>query len=233
MKASDLKFPTAWDDRHVLIKDRVWYVPVRIGDHQKPFVFPGWEHPDLFGNSNPVCVEYCSGNGAWIASKAEQFPHLNWVAVEMKFDRVRKTWGNLKRRGLNNLVIVCGEAYNATKLYFPAGSIADVYINFPDPWPKLRHAKNRIIQTPFLDEMHRILPGGKAVTFVTDDPDYSEWTINKFAAHPGFVSAYPPPYYGTECADYGSSYFEQLWRDKGKVIRYHRFNRIDDGLSPC
>lgn len=226
MRAADLKFPTAWDDRHVLISDRVWYVPVRVGK-QKPFTFPGWHHPDIFGNTNPVCVEYCSGNGDWIAAKAVQFPHLNWVAVEMKFDRVRKTWAKIKRLGVSNLFIVSGEGYNATKLYFPENSVSDIYINFPDPWPKLRHFKNRIIQTPFLDEAWRILPAGKALTFVTDDPDYSEWTINKFAAHPGFASEYELPHYQTEFEDYGTSYFKELWRDKGKIIRYHRFKKVE------
>jgi tRNA (guanine-N7-)-methyltransferase len=226
MKAENLKFPTAWDDRHVLISDRVWYVPVRLGK-QKLFTFPGWEHPDIFGNTNPVCVEYCSGNGAWITAKAARFPHLNWVAVEMKFDRVRKIWARGKRMGLTNLFIVSGEAYNATKLYFPTNSISDIYINFPDPWPKQRHFKNRLIQTPFLDEVCRILLVGKTLTFVTDDPDYSDWTINKFVAHSSYVSEYGFPYYQMMLEDYGTSYFEELWRDKGKVIRYHRFKKME------
>jgi tRNA (guanine-N7-)-methyltransferase len=229
MKAQNLKYPTSWDDRHVLINDRVWFVPVRI-ENPVPFTFPGWNHPDIFGNDHPVFVEYCSGNGAWITDKAAQFPHMNWVAVEMKFDRVRKIWARMKRMGLSNLFILSGEGYNATKLYFPRGSVSGIYVNFPDPWPKQRHIKNRLIQGPFLDEASRILGEGQTLTFVTDDPDYSEWTIEKLNEHRGFESEYPSPYYQTQSEDYGSSYFEELWRDKGKVIRYHRFKKTGGGM---
>lgn len=106
-----------------MIHDRVWYVPERTAA-PSDFVFPGWEHPDLFGNGNPVIMEYCSGNGAWIANKAIQNPHLNWVAVERKFERVRKIWSKVKNHGLANLIVICGEAHNATERFFQKGRSA-------------------------------------------------------------------------------------------------------------
>lgn len=224
MKPADLKPPFKRDDRQILINDRIWYVPTRTTSSGN-FVFPGWDHPDLFGNGNPVCVEYCSGNGAWIAEKAIANPNVNWVAVEKKFERVRKIWSKVKNMGLKNLIVLCGEAHNATKCYFPDHSIQDTYINFPDPWPKNRHAKHRLIQEDFAKELWRILKDGRALTFVTDDFPYSQWLIEVMQQHGGFNSAYPHPFYVTDQSQYGTSYFDELWRSKGRTIYYHQFNK--------
>ena len=86
-----LKWPFSWEDRKPMLHNRVLFVPRRYSEHDK-WPFPGWEDTSLFGNTNKVCVEYCSGNGAWIVDKAKQNPSINWVAVERKFDRVRKIW---------------------------------------------------------------------------------------------------------------------------------------------
>lgn len=224
MKPTDLKHAKLRSERQVLIQDRIWYVP-NDAQQSGEFQFPGWNHEELFGNQRPVCVEYCSGNGAWIASRAAADPLTNWVAVERKFDRVRKIWSKLQNLRLNNLVIVYGEAEEVTARYFPEGSIEQIYINFPDPWPKNRHARHRLIQPRFIEQMGRVLKHGGETTFVTDDPNYSIWTIQKMRNSLQFVSSYPEPYFLTDCEDYGSSYFEKLWRDKGKVIRFHKFRR--------
>lgn len=223
MKPEDFKPPHPKEERRIYIYDRVWFIPNNRLPSANTFHFPGWEHTDFFGNTNPVCVEYCSGNGAWIAAKAQQNPHINWVAVEMKFDRVRKIWSKIKNHNLSNLIVICGEAMAATKAYFKADSINDIYINFPDPWPKKRHIKNRLIQDDFVEEVRRILANARSLTFVTDDAPYSEWFIETLARNPGFTSAHPAPFYLTESSDYGTSYFDELWRSKGKVIRYHSY----------
>jgi tRNA (guanine-N7-)-methyltransferase len=156
MKPSDLKAPFAWNARKVILEDRILYAPTRCETYDD-FHMPSWSDPLLFGNAQPVHVEYCSGNGAWITEKAQEFPEINWVAVEKKFMRVRKIWSKIKNLQLPNLIAACGEAYGVTRRYFPAGSVAQAYINFPDPWPKKRHAKNRLIRPVFVAEVARIL----------------------------------------------------------------------------
>ncbi len=224
MKPEHLKSPFSWGERKVQIHDRVWYAP-EYSVHDGAFIFPGWEHPDLFGNQNPVQVEYCSGNGAWIAARALAEPNSNWVAVERKFPRVQKIWSKIKNLNLNNLLVVCGEGHNITTRYFPSESVSSIYINFPDPWPKKRHAKHRLIQPAFVGEMRRALKPDALFTFVTDDEPYSQWTIEALHGDSGFNNCYPSPYYSIDYPEYGTSYFEQLWREKGKIIRYHQFSR--------
>lgn len=224
MKPDDLKCPFKWDERLVLLEDNVLYVPDHF-DQYDQFTFPGWEA--LFGNQKPVKVEYCSGNGTWVAEKARSDASCNWVAIEKKFVRVRKIWSKIKNLQLNQLLAICGEGFKVTKHYFPSDSVDEIYINFPDPWPKKRHIKHRIIQPEFVEEMRRILKNEGKLIFVTDDADYSEWFLNEMKANPGFTNCNASPGYLTEWEGYGSSYFDSLWREKGKVIRYHQFKKDD------
>lgn len=224
MKPEDLKSPFSFEERQILIKDKIWFVPDYFDAYDK-FKFPGFSDSEIFGNENPVNLEYCSGNGSWIAKKANENHQVNWVACEIKFGRVRKIWSKIKNLKLPNLFAICGEGNGVTKRYFPSESISQVFINFPDPWPKKRHAKHRIIQAPFVEELNRILKPNGTVTFVTDDVDYSNWTIEFFMANNGFESCYPAPYYSNEQPEYGTSYFDQLWREKGRLIRYHQFRK--------
>lgn len=223
MKPEDLKYPCPRADQRIMVHDRIWYFPKGADDSS--FVFSGWDHPHFFGNDRPVVVEYCSGNGAWIADKAAANPLVNWVAVERKFARVKKIWSKLKNNHLNNLFIICGEAHQTTERFFAESSLSAIYINFPDPWPKNRHAKHRLMQPSFVQELWRILKWDQSLTFVTDDTTYSQAVIDAMRQHGGFHSIYPEPFFKTEDNEYGTSYFDQLWRSKGCLIRYHRFKK--------
>lgn len=216
MKPKDLKAAFAWEDRRPLIEDRIFHVPAHYEKHHE-FDFPGWSA--LFGNDNPVCIEYCTGNGAWIEQRALQYPDKNWVAVEMRYDRVRKIWSKIKNGELPNLIVVCGEAWTFTHHYVPTASVEEVYINFPDPWPKEKHEKHRLMKPRFLDELARALKPGKTVTFVSDDPDYVTNTREVFQEHPRFTTLSVR----NDDPTYGTSWFETLWRRKGKDITYLNF----------
>ena len=218
MKPKDLKAVFSFDKRRPLIAARIFHVP-NYYDKYEAFHFPGWEDKQLFGNANPVYIEYCTGNGAWIAQRAKQCPQMNWVAVEIRYDRVRKIWSKIKNENLFNLIVVCGEARTFTHHYVPNNSLEKIFINFPDPWPKEKHEKHRLMKPDFLDELARVLKPGKKVTFVSDDADYVKSTTEVFCAHPSF-NLYN---HLTEFSEYGTSWFESLWRQKGKDINYLQF----------
>lgn len=200
------------------------FVPTYYDRHQE-WVFPGWEDPSLFGNSNPVSIEYCSGNGLWAIEKAKQYPERNWVAVEIQFERVRKIWSKCQNEKLSNLLIVCGEALTFTRYYLPASCVQEMYVNFPDPWPKEKHAKNRLLQPAFVEEVARIIRPGGGATLVTDDPDYCEQMSRVMRENLNWKPSFPEPYYVTDWTDYGRSYFDTLWREKGRTIRYLHLTR--------
>lgn len=223
-KAKDLRIPFKEGKREPLYFEGLIAVPDRSDLHA--FVFPGWE--TLFGNNNPVVIEYCSGNGSWIEEKARTHPHLNFLACEKRLDRAKKIWAkvkNMKDDGLTNLVVAYAEGLLFTKSYIPSASITTVYVNFPDPWPKRRQHKNRIINSVFIEEMARILTPGGTVILVTDDPDYSEWMIQHLQQSPHFAPCFTSPYYIPPPKDYGSSFFDELFRGQMKPIRYHEFKK--------
>lgn len=228
MRPKDLTSPFTWENRRVVLCDKILFVPDYYEAYQD---FPpiDWRDPAIFGNEHPIHLEYCSGNGEWIAERALRYPESNWVAVEKKFTRVRKIWAKKKNLGLDNLFIVCGEAFRVSRHYFPSASMAEISINFPDPWPKTRHAKHRLIQAAFIEEIARILLPQAPFRFVTDDAAYSQIFRQEMARHPYFVSSFPLPYYRTDVMDYGDSYFDRLWRGKGKSIRFHEYRYIEEG----
>lgn len=221
---SELVWPYTYETRRIVIHDGVLFLPDLLG-REVQFDFPAWI--EIFGNLHPIAIEYCSGNGAWIVEKALENPQVNFVAVEKKFDRVRKIHSRMKRMGVKNLFIVYGEGLHFTREYVKAGTVGEVYINFPDPWPKRRHWDNRIMQGAFLLEMQRILQEGGQLTFVTDDVPYSEAVLKEMRKHPDLKPLFPAPFYVHALEGYGSSYFEELWRSKGLQIRYHRFEKCN------
>lgn len=223
MRPEQLKYPyNNGEPKEIFVEGRVWYLPV---SPKKPYCFCGWEAEEFFGCERPVFIEYCSGNGAWIAEKAEEHPEVHWVAIEKKFDRVRRIWSKIHNRKLHNLVVVYGEALQFTRDFLASKTIASVYVNFPDPWPKRHHARHRLLAAPFIEELARILDDEASVNIVTDDVSYSRTIVDLFTSHRAFASKLPPPYYCHELEGYGTSYFEELWRSKGSEIRYHIFSK--------
>ncbi len=220
MKPKDLKSVFTWEERRPLIKDKILYVPEYYFEHEK-FVMPTLD--TIFHNTNPVNLEYCSGNGDWIIERAKADPSKNWIGVEKQFKRVKKIWSKRENQGLKNLLIVCGEAHTFSKYYLHDNSIDSSYINFPDPWPKDKHAKNRLIKSLFLDELTRVLKHSSTLTVVTDDCDYKEQVINTCLDHDMFSSSHPEPYFITDLEDYGYSYFHDLWKRLGRTIHHMNF----------
>lgn len=219
MKPKDLKCPVTWASRRPLIHEGVLFVPPYYQRHDE------WNKGPLFEDDKPVCLEYCSGNGDWVIGKALSDPTRNWIAVEKRFDRVRKIWSKMRNQSISNLLIVCGEAQAFTRHYVLPGTIQEIYINFPDPWPKRVHAKHRLFQPEFIENMAQAITKDGSACFVTDDPNYSAQMVAEMLKCRLWKPLLPAPYYKLEWPDYGYSFFDQLWRAKGCEIRYHLFSR--------
>ncbi len=223
MKPKDLKFPFTWEERKPLIFDKVLFVP-KFYDGHGQWSFPGWEDKQIFESSKPLQIEYCSGNGAWIIERAKTHPDLNWIAVEKRFDRVQKIWSKMKNEKLDNLFIVCGEALAFTTYYVADESFHGIFINFPDPWPKGKHTKHRLLKENFITQIARASKKEAKAVIVTDHEEYSGQMCKAFVKHPAWTAVFPEPYFITEWEGYGTSYFDELWRHKGKTIHYMQFS---------
>lgn len=223
MKPKDLKVPFIRSQRRVVLdcQNRILFLPPRV-DRQN-FIK---EIEILFSEYPTRNVEFCSGNGQWIHQKALEYPDILWVAVEKKFERVQKIWSKMQNDGLKNYFIVCGDALEAAEHYFLKGTFDAAYINFPDPWPKTKHAKFRLMQPSFIQLISTILKDKAWVHFLTDDPKYSKQTIHAFMEMPHlFQSGLPVPYYETDIQEYGPSYFRSLWEEKKRGFYFSKFQK--------
>ncbi len=222
MRPKDLKSPFAWQSRRVMIEhyQRILYVPERCQrvDLKK-------ELTKIINEFENVQIEFCSGNGDWVCQKAQHNPKILWVAVEKKFERVQKIWSKIQNTGLKNVFIVCGEALEVATYYLEDCLVDEIYINFPDPWPKNKHAKFRLIELPFTKQIHRLLkPYGK-INFVTDDKNYSSKSIQVFLEGDYFDSQFSDPFYRSDIQEYGTSYFRSLWEEKKRGFYFSKFQK--------
>lgn len=219
----DLFIPFSWEERRPVFLEKFFYIP-KAYSHEESWL--NWSDEALFGarGKAPVCLEVCSGNGQWIAAKAQEKPYVNWVAVEMDFARARKIWLKAARARIENLYVVCAEGASFLRYYISSGSVEEAYVNFPDPWPKRHHAKHRLVQRPFAEQLARAVRAGGTVTLATDDVPYRDQMAKVFLA--------TPPWREMAGCDldsiYGDSFFRDLWRLKGRPIHYLRYrNGLD------
>jgi len=123
-----------------------------------------WKHrgawPDVFGRSKPLHVEIGSGNGFFLAELALRNPDWNVLGVEIRYKRVVLCARKLRKQKATNARICRYHAAFLDDLFEP-GSLSGLYVNHPDPWPKNRHDKNRLISRWFLEDVVSLLrPGG-------------------------------------------------------------------------
>ncbi|MCI5052305.1 MAG: tRNA (guanine-N(7)-)-methyltransferase [Simkaniaceae bacterium] len=213
MKPSDLHYPSSWEQRSPHLGDQILFIPEFYSNHHL------WEKRPFFDDENPIHVELCSGNGEWILDRAEENPDVNWIAVEMKFKRVRKIWSKMKNRGIKNLLVVCGKAEPFVKYYLKQAK--QVFVNFPDPWPKRRHAKNRLFQGEFISDLATCVTD--ELTFVSDDSCYTQQVVREMLGSKRWHSLVKDPYVENLEEGYGGSYFQRLWKDLGRNISMLRF----------
>ncbi len=224
MKLNDLKNKYLWDDRRPFIQDNVLMIPHHYSLHDK-FDMPHLHSNEIFGNDNPVYIEFCSGNGEWVIEMAKSNPSINWIAVECKFKRVSKIWSKMKNNGLDNLFIVYGKAEEFCKYYTSKQSIENLFINFPDPWFKKKHAKHRLIQQSFVEQLATICNPGGCILIVTDNSPYRDQIIDEMRLHNSWENVFDDPFYKKEYENYGSSFFHKLWISLGRDIHYMKFRR--------
>ena len=230
MKPQDLKIPFTWEKRKPFLVDGLFYVPKYYDKHHlfEKELFA--KQTNFFLEEKPFVIEYCSGNGQWIADKAKEHPEYNWIAVEIRYDRASKIYAKRQNLNLSNLYVVLGEGLTFTRHYVPDDVIAEIYVNFPDPWPKKRHAKHRIVKETFVDEMKRIIKKDGKATLATDDIETSSRIIASFTKNQCWKSVFKDPHFVNTWEGYGNSFFENLFTEKGKKIFYMQFmNKKDRG----
>ena len=137
-----------------------------------PAPWPAW-----FGRSAPLHLEIGFGDGRFTVRRALDAPAEDFVGVEVSGVSVRRALGKLRRQRLDNVRLVKGGAQIAVRQLFGPGTLSSVTVNFPDPWPKERHADKRLLRVPFLTLVADRLVEGGEVRLATDHPDNLAFSV--------------------------------------------------------
>ena len=140
----------------------------------------------LFPRVQPLEVELGSGDGSFLVNYARLHPERNFLGVERLLGRLRKLDRKGRRAGLANLRGLRIESAYFVEYLLPPQSVAALHIYFPDPWPKRKHRKNRLVNPRFTEIAHRVLTPGGTVSLRTDDTDYFSQMTEVFAGNSAF-----------------------------------------------
>jgi len=127
---------------------------------------------EFFGNDNPVEIEIGTGTGRFLSVEALNRPEVNFLGIEAASTWARNAARRILKKEIPNVKILSSEAARFLRDCVPDESVAAVHIYFPDPWPKRRHAKRRLLCTDFVDDLVRILISGGRIEFATDIKGY-------------------------------------------------------------
>lgn len=141
---------------------------------------------DMFPQSQPIELELGSGDGSFLVNYARLHPERNFLGVERLLGRLRKLDRKGRRAGLKNLRGLRIESAYFLEYLLPRQSAAALHIYFPDPWPKRKHRKNRLINASFTEIARQALAPDGVVYLRTDDADYFTQMVSVFAANSTF-----------------------------------------------
>jgi tRNA (guanine-N7-)-methyltransferase len=170
---------------------------------------------ELFGNDHPVELEIGMGKGTFITDQARARPEVNFFGIEWANWFWHYASDRLRRNECNNVRTIRAEAGYFLREFVPPLSLAVIHIYFPDPWPKAKHNKRRLIQPSFLELVERVLLPGGQLRIVTDHLDYFQQidsVIRQSSLHPidyaAPISAADGEFVGTN--------FERKYRREGR-----------------
>jgi tRNA (guanine-N7-)-methyltransferase len=188
-----------------------------------PFEAQSANPQDFFGSEGLLTLEIGFGMGAASALIAEANPGKNYLGIEVHRPGIGKLLWEIERRGLANVRIIEHDAVEVLEKMIAPASFEAIHIFFPDPWPKKRHHKRRLVTRPFTDTLaHALKPGGY-LYMVTDWEDYAKWALAELGATPGLSNS---------CGGFSLSQewrprtkFEQKGLDKNRKVWELFFNR--------
>ncbi len=183
--------------------------------------YPGkqWlDLPGVFGNRHPVYLEIGFGNGESLAGLAGRHPDRNYLGIEVHRPGMGRLLLRLEETGLRNVRAMRHDAVEVLEHNLPPGSLQGVYLFFPDPWPKKRHHKRRIVQPAFVDLLaSRIRPGG-LLHMATDWRDYAGHMMDSVGACDDFVNVAGPGRYSPRPDERPSTRFEKRGQRLGHGV---------------
>ncbi len=190
-----------WDTTGVLLDESAAAGPVDLRE--------------IFGNDRPVEVEIGSGKGAFVLARAASRPDVNILGIEYAAAYCRYAADRVRRAGLNNVRMLIADAADFFRTCLGDECIRRIHIYFPDPWPKRRHHKRRLITPQFVAGARRTLTPGGMLLIVTDHMEYYRW-IRRVLADAGGMARVPFPAMSDEAGELVGTNFERKYIAQGR-----------------
>ena len=174
---------------------------------------------------NEVWFEIGFGGAEHLIWQAQQNPKIACLGVEPFLNGVAKAVRGVDEHGLENLRCLQGDARDVLAV-LPDQSLSRLFILFPDPWPKARHNKRRIINEALLEQVHRVLKPGSEFRFASDIIHYVDWTLWRVKSHGGFTMPHTDnDDWRNRPDDWPQTRYEAKAIREGRPCHYFRFVR--------
>jgi tRNA (guanine-N7-)-methyltransferase len=174
--------------------------------------------PKAFGRVAPIVLEIGFGNGETLVQQASENPQQDYLGIEVHEPGVGHCLLAARDGGISNLRLITHDAIEVLEQQIPADSLRRINLYFPDPWPKKRHHKRRIVQPDFLDLCaDRLQPQGE-LHIATDWANYAEHIDETLAAYPRFECSERREHSGDKPLDRPMTKFERRGLRKGHRI---------------
>ncbi len=173
-----------------------------------------------------VGLEIGFGGGEHLVAEAIAHPHMGFIGCEPFVNGMAKALVEIDAQRIDNIRLHFGDAAEVLD-WLPAGGLSRVDLLYPDPWPKRRHWKRRFIQDASVAEVARVLRPRGEFRFVTDWPDYAEWTLERLIRSPHFqwtaerADDWREPWPG-----FSATRYEAKAKRAGRAPCYLRFRRV-------
>jgi len=161
------------------------------------------------GALRSVWLEVGFGGGEHLAQLAESHPDIGLIGCEVFKNGIASLLGHVQARALGSNVRIFPEDVRLLLPALPDASLGRVFVLFPDPWPKTRHAYRRFISPEILDVLARVLENGGELRVASDDPVYVAWAARHLEAHPAFEKVLATADRAEVPADWPATRYEQ------------------------
>lgn len=184
----------------------------------------------LFGPGVPVVMDIGFGNGSALVELARSHPGRGYLGVEVYRPGVGGLLQRLEQEGIPNVRVACADAVELLARRVPEASLAGVQLFFPDPWPKKRHHKRRMVQPDWASLVARRLAPGGFLHLATDCSDYAQWMLEVLEGCPELVNASGRGRFAPGPCGRPDTRFQRRGEARGHPVRdliYRRLGLVD------
>lgn len=181
--------------------------------------------PAVFGNDNPLALEIGCGIGDFVVKTARDNPQWNFIAIDFYNKGCFKTCRRVEKHELTNVRVVRDEARKFITGQIPKQSLSAVFINCPDPWPKIRHRKRRLVNEQFVRSLADYLKPGGHFYFATDFDDYGTSVAEMMRRVEPFENVLAPDLYRHDIPGYHRTKYMLKFMSEGKQIYFVHYRK--------